>query len=162
VTDEYARVPAPDAANLGWVRPPRVYLVAIVLGLLGHALWPERLVQRTFGAIAGALLVLLAAALFGSAVRTLKAAGTPVPGNQPTKRIVHVGPYRFTRNPIYLAFTLLQLGVALVINSAAVLITLVPAFGLMTFVVVPREERYLAARFGSEYSAYKNRVRRWL
>jgi protein-S-isoprenylcysteine O-methyltransferase Ste14 len=160
VTDE--DVPASGVANLGWVRPPLVYFIAIVVGLIGHAALPQHLVPRTFGAIAGLLLVLSAMGLFLSAVRTFKAAGTPVPGNQPTTRIVHAGPYRFTRNPIYLAFTLLQLGVALLINSVALLITLIPAFGLMTFVVIPREEAYLTARFGSEYARYKATVRRWL
>ena len=150
------------SANPGWIRPPRVYLVALLAGLLGHALWPRPLVPRMVGIVAGTLLVSAAIALFVSAVRTLKAAGTPVPGDEPTVRIVRTGPYRWTRNPIYLAFTVLHLGVALLVDSVALLITLVPAFALMAFIVVPREERYLAAGFGDAYLAYQASVRRWL
>jgi len=149
-------------ANLGWVRPPIVYLTAIVAGSIGHALWPHHLADFTIGRAAGAVLILSAVALFVGAVRTFKAAGTPVPGNLPTTRIVRKGPYRFSRNPIYLAFTTLHLGLALLLDSAALLITLVPAFALMALVVVPREERYLEARFGRDYTTYKADVRRWL
>jgi protein-S-isoprenylcysteine O-methyltransferase Ste14 len=110
----------------------------------------------------GAMVTVLAIALFISAVRTLRAAGTPIPGNRPTTAIVSTGPYRFSRNPIYLAFSLLQLGLALWVNSLALLIILIPAVALMWLVVIPREERYLEARFPSEYLPYKAAVRRWL
>jgi len=108
------------------------------------------------------MVTVVAIALFVSAVRTLRAAGTPVPGNRPTTTIVRAGPFRFSRNPIYLAFSLLQLGLALWVNSLALLITLIPAVALMGLVVIPREERYLEARFPSEYLPYKASVRRWL
>jgi protein-S-isoprenylcysteine O-methyltransferase Ste14 len=108
------------------------------------------------------MVTLLAVALFLSAVRSLRAAGTPIPGNHPTTTIVRSGPYHFSRNPIYLAFSLLQLGLSLWLNSLALLITLIPAVALMCLVVIPREERYLEARFPSEYLPYKASVRRWL
>jgi len=127
-----------------------------------HFLWPARLVPLSVSTPVGAIVTVLAIALFVSAVRTLRAAGTPVPGNRPTTAIVRTGPFRFSRNPIYLAFSLVQLGLALWVNSLALLITLIPAVALMGFVVIPREERYLEARFPSEYSPYKASVRRWL
>ena len=110
----------------------------------------------------GAMVTVLAIALFGSAVRTLRAAGTPIPGNRPTTTIVRTGPHRFSRNPIYLAFSLLQLGLSVCVNSVALLITLIPTVALMWLVVIPREERYLEARFPSEYLPYRASVRRWL
>jgi len=85
-----------------------------------------------------------------------------VPGNRPTTTIVRTGPYRFSRNPIYLAFSVLQVGIALWVGSLWLLITLVPALGLMSFLVIPREEHYLEARFPSEYIPYKSSVRRWI
>jgi protein-S-isoprenylcysteine O-methyltransferase Ste14 len=151
-----------DAANLGIVRPPFVYLGSITLGLLIHCVWPVRLVPASVGTPIGALLTLVAVGLFVAAVRTFRAADTPVPGNRPTRAIIRAGPYRFSRNPIYLAFTLFQLGLALWVNSLGLLITLVPAVALMALVVVPREELYLEARFPSEYSSYRASVRRWL
>ena len=86
------------------------------------------------------------------------ASGKAVPGST----IVRTGPYRLSRNPIYLAFSLLQLGLSFWVNSLALLITLIPAVALMQLVVIPREERYLEARFTSEYLPYKSSVRRWL
>jgi protein-S-isoprenylcysteine O-methyltransferase Ste14 len=151
-----------DAANLGLVRPPFVYLGSIALGLLIHYAWPARVVPPSLSMPVGAMLTLLAVGLLVAAVRTFRAAGTPIPGNRPTTAIVRTGPYRFSRNPIYLAFSLFHLGLSVWVNSLGLLITLIPAVSLMALVVIPREERYLEARFPSEYSSYKASVRRWL
>lgn len=154
--------PAADVANFGFIRPPFVYLSSIGLGLLIHLFWPVQLLPPSISVPIGFMLVLIAAALFISAVRTLRKAGTPVPGNRPTTTIVGAGPYRFSRNPIYLAFTLFQVGLAAWVNSLGVLLTVLPALALMMGVVVPREERYLEARFPADYPPYKREVGRWL
>jgi len=151
-----------DVANLGRFRPPLIYLTSILLGLVVHLIWPVGLVPPSIGTPLGLLVTLGAVTLFVSAVRAFRAARTPVPGNRPTTTVVRTGPYRFTRNPIYLAFSLLQLGLSLWVNSLALLITLIPAVGLMSLVVIPREERYLEARFPSAYPTYQASVRRWL
>jgi protein-S-isoprenylcysteine O-methyltransferase Ste14 len=151
-----------DVANLGLVRPPFVYLSSIVLGLVIHSAWPARFVPPSLSTPVGAMLTLLAVGLFVAAVRTFRAAGTPVPGNRPTTAIVRTGPYRFSRNPIYLAFSLFQLGLSVWLNSLGLLLTLIAAVSLMALVVIPREERYLEARFPVEYSSYRAAVRRWL
>ena len=152
----------PDVANVGLARPPLIYLGSIVLGMVMHFVWPVPLVPPAFGTPVGVIVTPAAVALFIYAVRTMRAAGTPVPGNRPTTTIVRTGPYRFSRNPIYLAFSLLQLGLCFWVNSLGLLITLVPAVALMSIVVIPREERYLEARFPLEYLPYKASVRRWL
>lgn len=151
----------PLVANLGIARPPIVYLAAIALGVLLHVVRPVPVLARGVSPFVGAAVGLLAIVLFVSAVRTFRAAGTPVPGNQPTTTIVRAGPYRFSRNPIYLAFSLFQLGIALWMNSVWVALTLLAAVAVMALVVIPREERYLEARFPAEYSAYRASVRRW-
>jgi protein-S-isoprenylcysteine O-methyltransferase Ste14 len=154
--------PVPEVANVGVVRPPLVYLTAILLGVALHLVRPVGLLARPAGSWLGAAGVLLALILFVWAVRTFRAAGTPIPGDRPTTTIVGAGPYRFSRNPIYLAFSLFQLGLALWIGSLWLLVTLVPAAALMALVVVPREERYLAAHFPAAYPSYRASVRRWL
>jgi protein-S-isoprenylcysteine O-methyltransferase Ste14 len=151
-----------EAANLGLIRPPFVYLVSIGIGLLVHWFWPVQWLPASINVPLGVLLVLIAVALFVASVRTFKKAGTPVPGHQPTTTIVRAGPYRFSRNPIYVAFTLFQIGVAAWLNSAAVLVMALPALSLMALAVIPREERYLEAKFPAEYLPYKREVRRWL
>jgi protein-S-isoprenylcysteine O-methyltransferase Ste14 len=153
---------APAVANLGPLRPPLIYLGSIALGVVVHVVWPARLVPASVSVPVGATVTLLAVGLFILATRTFRAAGTSIPGNRPTTTIVRSGPYRFSRNPIYLAFSLLQLGLSIWVNSLALLIALIPAVALMSLVVIPREERYLEARFPSEYSVYRSSVRRWL
>jgi len=152
---------APIAANLGLARPPIIFLIAIVAGLVLHFVWPVPFVPG-LARVFGALIAVMAVALFIWSVRTFGSAGTPVPGNQPTTTIVMTGPYRFSRNPIYLAFSLFQIGLALAVNDAWILGTLLPAISIIAFVVTPREERYLEGRFAEEYATYKASVRRWL
>ncbi len=152
----------PEVANLGIIRPPFVYLGSLALGLLLHFAWPVWLVSRAVSGPLGGTAVLVAVALFLWAVRTFRTAGTPVPGNRPTTTIVRTGPYRFSRNPIYLSFSLLQLGVACWANSLWLLVSLIPALALMSLVVIPREEHYLETHFPSDYVPYKASVRRWL
>ena len=151
-----------DVANLGLVRPPLVYLISLVSGAVIQLAKPLPFLRGTLAMPLGALLVVVAVALFAYSVSTFRAAGTPVPGNRPTTTIVRTGPYRYSRNPIYLSFSLFQLGVAFWVNSLWLLVTLMPAVALMSFVVIPREEQYLETRFPSDYLPYKASVRRWL
>lgn len=152
----------PAVANLGVVRPPLVYLSSVVAGTVLDVVWPLPFFPRALALPVGSSLVVIAMALFSYSVRQLRAAGTPVPGNRPTTVIVRTGPYRFGRNPIYLAFSLLHLGIAIWVNSLWLIATLIAAVALMALVVIPREERYLERRFGAEYLDYKASVRRWL
>jgi protein-S-isoprenylcysteine O-methyltransferase Ste14 len=163
VTDEASDgTSTPSVANPGWLRPPRIFLAAILLGVVAQIVRPVHLVPSVIGVPAGALLVAAAVGLFVGAVRAFRAAETPVPGNLPARAIVRAGPYRFSRNPIYLAFVLFQLGLALLMDDVWLVVTLLPAFALMALVVIPREERYLTRRFPAEYAAYRASVRRWL
>src|SRR4029077_2444532 len=84
----------PDVANLGLARPPLIYLGSIILGMVIHFVWPARLVPPAISTPVGSIVTLAAIALFVSAVRTFRAAGTPIPGNRPTTTIVRTGPYR--------------------------------------------------------------------
>src|SRR5262249_11803734 len=72
------------------------------------------------------------------------------------------GPYRFSRNPIYLAFSLFQLGIAIWVNSVWLLATLVGALALNNTAAIPKEEQYLERKCGAQYLEYKASVRRWL
>jgi protein-S-isoprenylcysteine O-methyltransferase Ste14 len=151
-----------DVPKLGVVRPPLVYLASIILGAVIQFAAPLPFLPQSLALPLGASLIVVAIALLASAVAKFRAAGTPVPARKPTTTIVRTGPYRFSRNPIYLAFSLLQLGVAIWVNSLWLLATLVGAVTLMHYVVIPKEEQYLERRFGSQYLQYKASVRRWL
>lgn len=152
----------PDVANFGLLRPPFVYLAAILAGVGLDLVRPLPWLPARAAPWVGAALVVVALALFRAATGRFQAAGTPVPGNQPTTAIVESGPYRFTRNPIYLAFSVFALAIACWRNSLWLLGTLAAAVSVMNFVVIRREERYLERRFGDVYLRYKSKVRRWI
>jgi protein-S-isoprenylcysteine O-methyltransferase Ste14 len=153
---------AGDVANRGLIRPPLVSLMSLILGGLVQLVAPLPFVPRALTVPLGVSLVVVAIALFWFSVAKFQAAGTPVPGHKPSTAIVRTGPYRFSRNPIYLAFSVFQLGIAIWVNSLWLLATLAGALALIHYVVIPREEQYLERRFGAEYSDYKASVRRWL
>jgi protein-S-isoprenylcysteine O-methyltransferase Ste14 len=151
-----------DVPNLGIFRPPLIYLASIGTGLALHWAWPRPVLSGVSARPLGIALVVAAVLLFGYSAQLFRAAGTPVPARKPTTAIVKTGPYRFSRNPIYLAFSLLQLGLAVWVGSWWLVATLAGAVAIVNYVVIPREERYLEARFGTEYRDYKATVRRWL
>ena len=100
--------------------------------------------------------------LDGAAVRSLRQGGTAVSPYEPTKALVESGPYRFTRNPIYLGFSLVVVGGATLANAAWPLLGLAAVTPVVRGGVVAREEAYLARRLGAPYEAYRGRVRRWV
>ena len=144
------------------VRPPIVYLCSILLGLVLHWFSPAEVFPHPVEALGGGSFIFVAIVLFALSVQEFRRAATPVRRTKPTSVVVKTGPYRFSRNPIYLAFTLFQIGVAIWVNSAWVLGTLIPTLVLMAYGVIAREETYLTKNFGAEYLQYKASVRRWL
>ena len=153
---------APRVANSGVARPPLVVLASLLAGAVLTVAWPLPFFPGALRMSVGGLLIAMAAALLSWSIRQLRMSGTPVPGNKPTTVIVRTGPYRFSRNPIYLAFFGLHLGLAIWANSLWLVATLIPTVAIIAIVVVPREERYLTGRFGAAYLEYKASVRRWL
>src|SRR5262245_36451967 len=119
------------------LRPPLLFAAAIAAGVGLHLTWP-----LPFGARwpFGAALWIAGLALLVAAVRAFSAAGTPVPGSQPTTTIVRRGPYRFSRNPIYVAFAVIHLGIAVSLGSWWLLATLAICISAIAISVVPREE----------------------
>ena len=151
-----------ETAKLGIFRPPLIYAASIVIGLALHWMWPRPLLSGVALGPLGSALIVASLLLLGVSVQRFRAAGTPVPARKPTTAIVRTGPYRFSRNPIYVAFSLLQLGIAVWVNSWWLVATLAAAIAIVHYVVIPREEQYLDARFGAEYRDYKASARRWL
>ena len=145
----------------GLLRPPLIFLAAILLGIALNRAWslPFRPAALRW---LGPVLDFCAVVLFLLSLREFRAAGTSVRGTERTSAIVRTGPYRFSRNPIYVAFILLVLGLAVWSNTLWLLVTLVPAVGFIAVVVIPREERFLERHFHDHYSSYKAAVRRWL
>lgn len=151
----------PDHVQLR-LPPPVIYALPSVVGVVVDLAVPLPLLPHGAALALGAVAVITAAALFVWAARTMFAAGEHPAPDRPTGSIVRGGPYRFSRNPLYLAFTLFAAGVALVVNSGWGLALLVPSVVATHYWVIVPEERYLQGRLGEEYRAYRARVRRWI
>ena len=150
----------PDHPDLP-VKPPLISLVALLLGYLIHQFAP--MAARPAGSSApGILLCVLAVSLGQWAVFEFRVQKTSVKPWKSTRVILDRGPFAFTRNPIYLSFVLLQLGIGLWHDRLAVVLMAIPAAIALDRVVIRREEAYLARKFGALYLAYLQRVRRWV
>ena len=108
------------------------------------------------------MVFVLAVVLFVWAIVTITRAGSNVPTNRPTTTIVEAGPYRFTRNPIYLGMFLGLIGLAIAFDNLWLLTMLVPFALVIRYGVVAHEEAYLERKFSDVYRGYRSRVRRWL
>jgi protein-S-isoprenylcysteine O-methyltransferase Ste14 len=145
------------------VRPPIAWAVAVIAGFALDWLEPLPLVPDDLPAgLVGAVVFMLALALAIWAMDTMTRAGTNVPTNRPTTAMVESGPYRFTRNPIYLGMFGGLVGLAIAFDTPWPLVTLVPFALVIRYGVVAREEAYLERKFGQAYRDYRKRVRRWL
>jgi protein-S-isoprenylcysteine O-methyltransferase Ste14 len=151
----------PDKANV-LLPPPLIFLAVLVAGLLLRHFIPLHWLPVAWAAWIGFLLVALAVALALSGILALRAARTAVDPHKPTTAIVQTGPYRFSRNPLYLALILLTVGLASWSNTLWIPLALVPAVLVLRIGVIRREEAYLTRKFGDEYRGYQARVRRWL
>jgi protein-S-isoprenylcysteine O-methyltransferase Ste14 len=143
-------------------RPPLLYLGALAVGLALHYVWPLAPWNGPGRSIAGLALIALGAALLFACLRRFRGAGTNVQTSQPTTALVTSGPYRYSRNPIYIGLSAIYLGIAVLVDSAAVAVLLVPVLLLIRYGVIAREEAYLERKFGDEYRRYRQTTRRWL
>lgn len=148
--------------------PPFLYVAAFVAGLLLQRGWPLPITGPRHGTARGAVLIaglalfLMFLGLLASAFFNFGRARTTVIPNRPASALVTSGPYRISRNPMYLALALLHAGLALLLNTWWPLFFLPIAVIAIDRLVIAREERYLASAFPQEYGAYRSRVRRWL
>lgn len=156
------------------IPPPLFYAVAIVLGLLFdgvHSLpvvtpasvgsGVSRIGLSRIVLVVAWLLVACWVYLTSTAFRLFRRKHTSVLPARPSTTLVVAGPYRFTRNPMYLGLALLTIALSLFLNTWWPIILLVPALFVIQSFVIAREESYLHRRFGAEYDAYACQVRRW-
>jgi len=144
--------------------PPFIWLAGSVISTLIHFFVVHMPITTGYRIclICGIALIIIAPTVAVSALVTMRAAGTNVDPAKPALTIVRGGPFRFTRNPMYLALCLVQIALGLFLNDWITLLFVVPLALLLHFGVVLREERYLEAKFGEDYLALKRSVRRWL
>lgn len=144
------------------VPPPLVYVAGFLVGLALEVVVPVGALPLVVALPAGLLGAGLWLALDGSAMSLFRRAGTSMVPMKPTTALVTSGPYRMTRNPMYVGMACLYVGLALALGVIWALALLPVVLVAVDRLVIAREERYLGAKFGDEYREYKRRVRRWL
>ena len=144
------------------ILPPLLYGVALAAGFLLQWLAPRPILSSNARYWVGGVLLASGVLLALWGRRVMEQAGTNVNPSLPTTALVAAGPFRFSRNPLYVALTLVYVGLALLTNALWVLVLIVPVLFVTHYGVVRREELYLEAKFGDAYRAYRSRVRRYL
>jgi len=151
----------PDNAGVH-VPPPLIYFAAFAGGALLRRTVPLPIGGGLARVILAWALAAASVGLAASGVISFWRRHTSVVPIQPATTLVVAGPYRFTRNPMYVGLALLTAATGLWLNTWWVFVLLVPAVLATDRFVIAREEAYLRRRFGAEYEVYTRRVRRWL
>ena len=146
-------------------RPTLIFLIFLAVGVVAWLLLPDIALSSTLvwvGRVLGVLLILGWLGLGVWSARAMQRAGTTAGLSTPSTALVQDGPYRISRNPIYLAIALLYLGISLLLGNLWGVLLLPVWLAITDWGVIRREELYLEARFGDAYRSYRVRVRRWL
>lgn len=153
----------PDSPGV-LVMPPLIFFLCLVAGAIleWFAPWPVPGLARVYG-LAGGLILAGSGFAFMMWGHTLfRSRGVNVKTILPASMLVRDGAYRRSRNPMYVGFLAILAGAGLAAGSVWMTLTAVPMGFYLNWYVIPREEAYLSRRFGPDYAAYKQCVRRWL
>ncbi len=142
--------------------PPLIYFAFLLAGLGADALWPVAVLPQGPRYAAGAVVIALSLALVISAFGQFRRHKTSFKPYEPSTALITEGPYRYSRNPMYLALSLLYAGLSIAAYSPWTLALLAPLLIVLHYGVIIREERYLERKFADAYRRYKSSTRRWL
>ena len=144
--------------------PPLIYGAAIAAAFLLQAYFPLAAADTNLwiAKAVGGTLIASAIVLDVWAMRTLLDCHTTILPNRCSTHLVTSGPYRLTRNPIYLGYTLATAGIGLVLLNPWMLVTAMIAAGVTSIVAIKREELHLLSRFGIDFERYCNGTTRWI
>jgi protein-S-isoprenylcysteine O-methyltransferase Ste14 len=144
------------------VPPPLIYAVPLILGLVIDRRAHLPFLARSAARGLGWLLIGGAVMLNTWFLRTIRGAEVPIRTDKPVPRLTTEGPFRYSRNPSYLALAMLYAGIAVLRNALWAILLLPLVLLVIQREVIGREERYLERTFGEEYLDYKTTVRRWM
>lgn len=153
-------ITADDHSNVNFP-PPLIHFVGVISGFAMNGIYPIQTPQWVMLWWLGVGLVGVALTLAVMGFREFSIAGNPVPPNRRIEGMMTGGPFRYSRNPLYLALALLHAGIALLFGTVWLLLSLIPVLVVVRYYVIAREEAYLTRRFGPAYRDYQKRVNRW-
>ena len=151
----------PDKAGV-IVFPPLLFACTLVIGILLGYISPSALLNTKIALLCGGLLLPAAIVLLRFAVKTLAKHNTTINPGGATTTIVKEGIYQYSRNPMYVAFTIIYISILIMTNSWYGLLLLVPLLIVVQKGIIEKEEKYLLQKFGEEYLSYRKKVNRWL
>lgn len=143
--------------------PPPSYLnLFIPLAIITHQVIPIRKVLYPPFTYLGGVLIFLGLLLNLWSVKTLSDEKTPLDFNAMPQKLVRKGPFRHSRNPLYLGGVILLLGLAVFLGSIVSIIFPIASFLILDRVYIPVEEIALEKKFKEDYLDYMHKVRRWV
>jgi protein-S-isoprenylcysteine O-methyltransferase Ste14 len=145
-----------------WFPPPLWYLLAILVGILLDRFLPLPIAAGVTTTVAGVVVAVSGVTLAFVSIGRFRRSKTSIVPIRSADTLVVFGPYRYTRNPMYVSLALLTVGCGLLLATWWPIVLLVPTLAVVQRFVIRPEEQYLRRRFGTEYEAYIRRVRRWL
>jgi protein-S-isoprenylcysteine O-methyltransferase Ste14 len=140
---------------------PLLSLGAFLVGVGIEQVWPSELFSWAWNLPVGVVLIAGGGVLFGGALWTMRGRGKHPSHSDEPPELITDGPFRYSRNPIYVGHSLVHVGGSVLVDSVWPLVTLVPLLFYLRH-VVRQEEARLEALFGEQYDRYRQRVRRWL
>ena len=142
--------------------PPLIFLGFILVSAIIDYFYPLSFDTAMPSKMLGYGVIIVALLIVFIASRSFKKVKTNIEPWKPTSKIVSEGVFAYSRNPIYLAFALVPIGLGIILGSVWILLSFIPAVICTYFVAIKKEEQYLEQKFGSEYLDYKTKGRRWL
>ena len=144
--------------------PPLVFLFSLLSGVAVDRYWMAAPlpIEPTIRMTLGMLVALSGFSLLLSSRIHFKRTGQSVSPWKPTPELIFRWPYTFTRNPMYVGMTLVEIGLGIALNNRWIAAFAVPALLLVHFIAVLPEEKYLSEKFGDSYRTYLTKVRRYL
>jgi protein-S-isoprenylcysteine O-methyltransferase Ste14 len=144
------------------IKPPQLAWLLIALSVGLHVALPKEYRGDFSCAVCGVVSLALGFFVMTWAWWLFKRSGTPIRPTDRASFLVTSGPFRFTRNPMYLGILAILVGITLWLGSWPMLVAPVGFFVFMSFFFIPHEERMLRDIFGEAYTSYSRRVRRWI
>jgi protein-S-isoprenylcysteine O-methyltransferase Ste14 len=154
-------VESPDNPGVR-VPPPALYALAAIGGYVLNRRWPLPIADGVAVLVVAWALIAMWAVLTASSIGNFRRSRTSIVPIRPATTLVIAGPYRFTRNPMYVGLAMLTVALGLLMDSWWPIVLLLPVLLVVRVFVIAPEERYLERRFGADYIGYTKRVRRWL
>lgn len=153
---------ASDGAAV-WIQPPLLFAGGVLLGAVLQWAWALEVARgSSLRTALGVAVICGGVAILLGAFSAFRRIGQHPDPRKPTPAISRDGPYRFTRNPMYVGGGLVQLGIGIAFGNAWIVALVIPVVLLIHYGAILPEERYLERKFGDEYTRFKASVRRWL